>query len=88
VRSNAIDPGHHARQQPLLTGMTTHIPWTPADPDLLDQAEVARRLTVSRTTIWRLVRGGEIRVVRIGSRTLMPRTGLQRLIHDGTRGEQ
>lgn len=75
---------HTARPQRLVMGMTTHVPRTPAEPDLLDQAEFARRLNVSRTTVWRLVKRGDIRVVRIGTRALIPRTELERLIRDGS----
>lgn len=74
----------YGRHQPLMMGMTTRPPRPPVEPDLLDQAEVAQRLNVSRTTIWRLAKRGDIRTVRIGSRTLVPRTELQRLIAAGT----
>lgn len=74
----------HGRHQPLVMGMTTGLPRQPIEPDLLDQAEVAQRLNVSRTTIWRLIKRGDIRAVRIGSRTLIPRTELQRLIAEGS----
>lgn len=72
------------RHQPQAMGMTTELPRQPIEPDLLDQAEVAQRLNVSRTTIWRLIKRGDIRAVRIGSRTLIPRTELQRLIAEGS----
>ncbi|MGY2702553.1 helix-turn-helix domain-containing protein [Nocardioides sp. HB32] len=68
--------------------MTTGIPRPPIEPDLLDQAEVARRLNVSRTTIWRLAKRGDIRTVRIGSRTLIPRSELRRIIDSGTKAEE
>ncbi len=73
-------------QRPFRMGMTTEVPKVPFEPDLLDQAEVARRLNVSRTTVWRLIKRGDIRVVHIGSRALIPRTELHRLINEGSRG--
>lgn len=47
-------------------------------PDLLSQAEVAHRLGISRTTVWRLVRSGDLQLVHIGSRALVPRTSMER----------
>jgi len=41
------------------------------EPLLLSQEEVAHRLGIGRTTIWRLVKAGELERVRIGSRTLI-----------------
>ena len=38
------------------------------DTDLLDLAEVARRLQVSLALLYQLIVNGEIRAVRIGSR--------------------
>lgn len=72
----------YGRRQPLMMGMTTGLPRPPIEPDLLNLVEVAQRLNVSRTTIWRLVKRGDIRAVRIGSRTLIPRTELQRIVGD------
>jgi excisionase family DNA binding protein len=63
---------------------TSRLPGPPIEADLLDLAEVAQRLNVSRTTIWRLAKRGDIRTVHIGGRTLVPRTELQRLIGEGS----
>ena len=65
-----------------MMGMTTGLPRPPVEPDLLNLAEVAQRLNVSRTTIWRLTKRGDIRAVRIGSRTLIPRSELHRIVGD------
>lgn len=40
-------------------------------PLLVSQEEVGHRLGISRTTVWRLVKSGELEPVRIGSRTLI-----------------
>ena len=71
-----------------VMAMTKGLPRPPLEPDLLDQTEVAQRLNVSRTTIWRLAKRGDIRTVRIGGRTLIPRTELLRLIAEGSGGER
>lgn len=84
MRRIAATTKRHGRRQLLMMGMTTGLPRQPIESDLLDQAEVAQRLNVSRTTIWRLIKRGDIRAVRIGSRTLIPRTELQRLIAEGS----
>lgn len=41
------------------------------EPFLLSQDEVAHRLGISRTTLWRLVKQRELRAVHIGSRTFI-----------------
>lgn len=88
MRRTATTAKRHGRHQPLMMGMTTGLPRPPVEPDLLDQAEVARRLNVSRTTIWRLAKRGDIRVVRIGSRTLIPRSELRRIIDANPNGQE
>ncbi len=60
---------------PYVLSVTTQL-----EPDLLSQAEVAHRLGVSRTTVWRLVRRGELELVHIGARALVPRRCLQKFI--------
>lgn len=83
-----MHPSYPARRRTSygasVMAMTTGLPSRPIEPDLLDLSEIAQRLNVSRTTIWRLAKRGDIRTVRIGNRTLVPRTELQRLIADGT----
>jgi excisionase family DNA binding protein len=53
------------------------------EPDLLSQTEVAHRLGVSRTTVWRLVRSGDLQLIHIGRRALVPRSAVERFIEDG-----
>jgi excisionase family DNA binding protein len=50
------------------------------EPVVLDIAEVATNLRVSRRHIYRLVARGELRVVRLGRRVLVPRSELERLL--------
>lgn len=74
---------HRTTYRGPVMAMTTGLPQPPVEPDLLSLVEVAHRLNVSRTTIYRLGKRGEIRTVRIGGRTLIPRTELQRLVNRG-----
>lgn len=80
MRTITTTARRRGRHQPPMMGMTTGLPRPPVEPDLLGLAEVAQRLNVSRTTIWRLAKRGDIRTVRIGSRTLIPRSELRRII--------
>jgi excisionase family DNA binding protein len=51
-----------------------------AVPPLLHTVEsAAGRLSLSVSSIWRLIRSGELHPVRIRGRTLVPETELQRL---------
>jgi len=42
--------------------------------------DAATRLGVSVSTIWRLIRSGQLRTVKILGRTLVPESELQRLV--------
>jgi excisionase family DNA binding protein len=42
--------------------------------------DAAARLGVSVSTIWRLIRSGQLRTVKILGRTLVPESELQRLV--------
>ena len=42
--------------------------------------EACRRLGIGRTMFYELVKHDEVRVIRIGSRTLVPESELQKLI--------
>jgi excisionase family DNA binding protein len=42
--------------------------------------EAAFRLGVSRATIYKMASGGELRLIRIGGRTLIPDAEIKRLI--------
>ena len=41
--------------------------------------DTATRLGVSVSTVWRLIRSGQLRAVKIRGRTLVPESELQRL---------
>src|SRR2546422_11112482 len=61
-----------------------------AVPDVLTIAETARRLRIGRNSAYEAARRGELPVVRIGRRLLVPRVALERLlggdrIDDGAR---
>lgn len=56
-------------------------------PLLVSQEEVAHRLGVSRTTVWRLVKSGELDPVRIGSRTLISNSSIDRYLSSKSKGE-
>lgn len=47
-------------------------------PVALSIPEAARRMSVSRSTLYRRIWAGEIRVVKFGARTLVPMTELTR----------
>ena len=42
--------------------------------------DACHRIGVGRSTIYELIKSGEIRTIKIGARTLVPDTELQRLI--------
>ncbi|KOO80413.1 helix-turn-helix transcriptional regulator [Stenotrophomonas pavanii] len=50
------------------------------DPLLHRIPDACRRLSVSRTTLYELIKAGEIRSVKIGTRSLIPEVDLQRLL--------
>jgi excisionase family DNA binding protein len=50
------------------------------EPDLLPPAQVQFRLNISRTTLWRMTKRGDLPVVPIGSRVLIPRASLERFV--------
>jgi excisionase family DNA binding protein len=49
-----------------------------ADELFTSVREAARRLAVSRTTLYELISQGEVRIVKFGSRTLVPVAELER----------
>jgi excisionase family DNA binding protein len=51
-----------------------------AGPDVLTIAEAARRLRIGRNTAYEAARRGELPVVRIGRRLLVPRLALERVL--------
>jgi len=50
------------------------------DPLLHRIPAACRRLSVSRTTLYELIKAGEIRSVKIGTRSLIPEVDLQRVL--------
>ncbi len=48
------------------------------EPELVTVAEAGRRLGVSLSTIWRLIRRGRLPSLRRGGRRLVPATALER----------
>lgn len=42
--------------------------------------DAARRLSVGRTTLYELINSGELKTIKIGGRTLIPESELQRAI--------
>ena len=51
-----------------------------AAPDVLTIAEAARRLRIGRNGAYEAARRGELPVMRIGRRLLVPRVALERLL--------
>jgi len=54
------------------------------EPFLLSQDEVAHRLGISRTSLWRLVKQGEFETIHIGSRAFILTASVQRFIARNT----
>jgi excisionase family DNA binding protein len=50
------------------------------DPLLHRIPDACRRLSVSRTTLYELIKAGEIRSIKIGARSLIPEVDLQRVL--------
>lgn len=67
-----------SRQSRPLMAMLNGVPGAGSEsrPELLSQAEAAFQLGISRTTLWRLIRAGELATVHIGSRSLVTRRSL------------
>lgn len=42
--------------------------------------DACRRLGVGRSTLYELIKAGELRTIKIGARTLVPETALQGLV--------
>ncbi len=50
----------------------------PATPIAVGPADAARMLSLSRTQVYRLVSAGELRICKVGSRSLLPVADLER----------
>ena len=82
----------HVQLLTRMMGMVSHIARSESwgEPYRLSQEEVAHRLSSSRTTIWRLIKAGELEAVRIGSRTFVSTTSINEFLarHTSARPEQ
>lgn len=45
--------------------------------------EAYRSLSIGRTAFYAMVRRGEIRIIKLGKRSLVPRSELERVVADG-----
>lgn len=61
---------------------------TEAQPNLLANRiqDACRRLGVGRSTLYELIKAGEIRTIKIGTRTLVPEDELQKVIRSRLQG--
>jgi excisionase family DNA binding protein len=50
------------------------------DPLLHDIPEAGRLLHCGRTTVYELIRGGQLRTIKVGRRTLIPHSSLLEFI--------
>lgn len=68
----------HSRQPRLVMGMVSQVVRDGyGAPLLLSQDEVAHQLSISRTTLWRLVKQGDFQMVHIGSRSFILAASVQ-----------
>lgn len=86
---NAVMPGAEIDALDLLVSLVRdRIAATPPRPPrLLDVAEVAEALSISRRQVWRLISAGELRSVLIGDRRLVTEGALREFI-DGLEGRR
>ena len=82
---------YRGRKRPVpvgpVMGMVTRVTnpresW--GEPHLLSQEEVAYRLSISRTSLWRLIKQGELESVSIGSRTFVTSSSIDDFINRHT----
>jgi excisionase family DNA binding protein len=52
-------------------------------PDAWRVNDALRQLSVSRATLYKMANNGEIRLARIGGRTLIPDAEIKRLVGEG-----
>jgi excisionase family DNA binding protein len=55
----------------------------PETPLALSVKDFCRRMSISPSTFWKYVRAGEIRVIRLGNRTLISAAEIARLLGEG-----
>lgn len=68
---------HRVTPGPVFGMVTQQVRDGYGEPFLLSQDEVAHRLAISRTTVWRLLRAKQLQAVRIGSRTFVTRVSVE-----------
>ncbi len=49
--------------------------------------EACRRLSIGKTTLYQLMTTGDIKAIKVGTRTLIPETELQRFIESRLAGD-
>lgn len=57
-----------------------NVPTSTTEPDLLSVTEFCHALNVGRTTAYQIIASGEVTPIRIGRRTLIPRSEKNDLI--------
>ena len=62
--------------------------WIPMDRGLVSARQAAHTRGGSVDTIRRLIEAGDLKAVRIRTRLLLPRAEIERVVRDGTGGDQ
>lgn len=75
----------HRPRVPLMTRMMGMVTGPQrrelyGEPYLMSQDEVSHLLAISRTTIWRLLKEGELESVGIGSRTFISKVSIDQFL--------
>lgn len=93
AHSSATSPRHKSKYETGTRSTVPHEseedvsetkdPWKPTGRAVLHLKEVAQVLGLSRTTIYRLIRDGKMRVIRVGSRTLVPIDVVEAILSSG-----
>lgn len=65
--------------------MLTNVTENPRDNTIsaITVADAARRLSVSESHTWKMIRDGELRVVKFGRRTIVPVAEILRIVNGG-----
>ena len=71
-------PAAPAKRPPRLR-LVSPTPDAPA-PQLLTVRETCHALAIGATSLWKMVRAGELRVVRLGRSTRVPATEVERIV--------
>lgn len=75
-----------AHQDELGRPISHAASWRPAGRALLSLKETAEVLRLGRATVYRHIRDGRIRVIRIGHRTLVPADVIESILESGLQG--